>query len=162
MSYKCHHCDIFSSDLLKALEYKMQIFIDMNQKKILIGGNILVFVNSKFWSMYLIWLDSYLKRTLIPVVIFLGNFWPKFLFILCKVHQEKKWWLNPITYFDYHSCTCEHFLMKVSILYTGYFVMPRWVGMHRMNSLACPSSALDPVKRKKETNKQKIKQTEEM
>ena len=160
MSYKCHHCDIFSSDLLKALEYKMQIFIDMNQK-ILIGGNILVFVNSKFWSMHLIWLYSYLKRTLIPVIIFLGNFWPKFLFILCKVHQEKKWWLNPITYFDYHSCTCEHFLMKVSILYTGYFVMPRWVWDAQNELVGMSIVRLRPSK-KKQTNKQKIKQTEEM
>ena len=125
MSYKCHHCDIFSSDLLKALEYKMQIFIDMNQK-ILIGGNILVFVNSKFWSMHLIWLYSYLKRTLIPVIIFLGNFWPKFLFILCKVHQEKKWWLNPITYFDYHSCTCDE---SINSLY--------WIFCDAKMSLGC-------------------------
>ena len=77
----------------------------------MIAGNILVCVNFKFWSTC-IWydrLDSYLKRTVIPVVILLGNFWPKFLFILCKVHQEKKWRLNSMLKdFDYHSWKLFH------------------------------------------------------
>ena len=34
MSYKCHHCYIFSSDLPRALEYQTQIFIDINQNKL--------------------------------------------------------------------------------------------------------------------------------
>ena len=110
MSYKCHHCYIFSSDLPRALEYQTQIFIDMNQHKLadcwqhfsLCEFQVLI-------HMYLTWFDSYLKRTVIPVVILLGNFWPKFLFILCKVHQEKKWRLNSMLKdFDYHSWKLFH------------------------------------------------------
>ena len=109
----------------------------------------------------LILFDMCIKNIITCHII--GDFWPKFLFILCKVHQdqERHWKISIILPADFKKKVGNINFMEpiLSYVYLIWRCQVRLVvedahcALHRMNTLACPShppyppSPWDPLHR---------------